>query len=282
METSSEKRNSRHVPSIVRFCTFPPPADPHFSLVAATAKELTGAELIQAWHEFALSLQDILEEAEADAAKRGDSLEDYDYLNPPYPLNKCVPIFQELVLLLGSALRHNLPAVQELFATTSNINCADGSVEAAWQRIAQAMKISSAQRIKVLGHWTGYQAKMRALEKERQQAAQSLAAVAAGTGPITSLQRMMEEYLLLFDSSSKVSAAPNGELLAMLELMRHTGHVFTMLQKVRMVVMAYPAYPDIVQLMRAIAAMREPVESGALMSTQDASAQLREAGGAVE
>jgi len=68
---------------------------------------------------------------------------------------------------------------------------------------------------------------------------------------------MMEEYLSLFDSSGKIAAEPNGELLAMLDLMRNMGRVFTMPQKVKMVAMAYPAFPDIVHVMRAVAPVQD-------------------------
>ena len=122
------------------------------------------------------------------------------------------------------------------------------------------MQITSQQRNKLLVMFQAYDSRVSSLRAQRIQVVESLKrSTSGGEGGSTvdNLHLMMERYLTLFDSSGKLAATPDSELMAMIDFMRDTGTVWTMLQRAKMVSLAYPAFPDTVMFVKAVAEMSE-------------------------
>lgn len=228
---------------------------PHYAEIAATVKTMTGHQLVQGWRSFTLQLRSILEEHERELTNGVPACNlHWSWGNPPQVLMKIVPLFEEQVVILSTALRHNLQAVQALFDTAGEVE--DPSTF--WRNVAKEIQITPLQRNKLMAMSKGYDSRVASLRAQRIDVVESLRhATTPGKGgcPVENLHVMMEKYLTLFDTSGKLAATPDSELLALIELMQNTGSVWTMLQRAKMVALAYPVFPDTVMFVKAVAEM---------------------------
>lgn len=253
--------------------------DPSYAFVVSKVKSMSGEQLVQGWRSFALTLRDLLDVHEKDISDgQSASLVNWAYDKPPAVLEQILPLFMEQVVVLSTALRHNVAALEVLFNTASE-PCMNSPEK--WKELALAMEISPKQRAAVLKHYRYYTDRVAELRSRQISMVKCLqGATIAGQDSVdsgqavTSLQLMMERYLTLVDSSGRLMANPDSELMAMIELMRETGKVWTTLQKAKLVAMAYPAFPDTVQLMRAVAAMGGGIPSTSLALQANAESPL--------
>lgn len=232
-------------------------ADPHYAEIAATVKCMTGHQLVQGWRTFTLQLRSILEEHERELTNGVPACNlHWSYGNPPQVLANILPLFEEQVIILSTALRHNLQAVQALFDTAGEVQ--DPSTF--WRNVAKQIQITPAQRNKLLAMSKGYTSRVASLRAQRLDVVESLKqATAAEQGEISvdNLHVMMERYLTLFDTSGKLAATPDSELMALIEFMQQSGSVWTMMQKAKLVALAYPVFVDTVSFVKAVSEMSE-------------------------
>lgn len=233
---------------------------------------MTGHQLVEGWRSFALSLRDILDLHEQELTKGIPASHlHWDVANPPGDLSKIAPLFQEQVVVLSTALRYNLPAIQALFDTAGDVDADPASY---WLRVANALDITRPQLQKLEALWRGYSARMGSLVAQRAHVVESMrhAARVADLGgcPVGNLHLMMQQYCSLFDASGKLAATPDSELMALMELMQGTGKVWTLMQKAKLVAMSHPAFPDIVQFLRAVVGDGGGVGSGTGLVIVDA------------
>jgi hypothetical protein len=232
--------------------------DPSYAFIVSKVKGMSGEQLVQGWRSFALTLRDLLDVHEKEISDgQSASLVNWAYDKPPAVLEQILPLFMEQVVVLSTALRHNVVALEALFNTASE-PCMNAPER--WRELALAMEISPKQRAAVLKHYRYYMDRVADLRSRQASMVRCLQSATAqkeddSAQAVTSLQRMMERYLTLIDASGRLMASPDSELMAMIQLMRETGKVWTTLQKAKLVAMAYPAFPDTVQLMRAVASM---------------------------
>ncbi len=216
---------------------------------------MSGHQLVQGWRSFALQVRELLDRHERTltGGAAASSLH-WSWDNPPPLLAKVEPLFQEQVVVLSTALRYNLPAVETLFATAGDIGPDPGAF---WRGVARSMDVTPAQLDKLSALWRAHTSRTAALRAARTAVVESLETGAAEDGacPVGDLRAMMARYLNLFDSSGMLAAIPDTELAALIDVMRDTGKVWTMMQRAKMVAMSYPAFPDTVAFLRAVAEM---------------------------
>lgn len=252
--------------------------DPSYAFVVSKVKGMSGEQLVQGWRSFALTLRDLLDVHEKEISDgQSASLVNWAYDKPPPVLEQILPLFMEQVVVLSTALRHNVVALEALFNTASE-PCMNSPEK--WKELALAMEISPKQRAAVLKHYRYYIDRVTDLRSRQASMVRCLQSATSqkeddSAQAVTSLQRMMERYLTLVDASGRLMASPDSELMAMIQLMRETGKVWTTLQKAKLVAMAYPAFPDTVQLMRAVASMgAEPIAGASTSLAFEAKEEL--------
>lgn len=95
---------------------------PLYGEVMAAVRTMTGHQLIQGWRTFALQMRVMLERHEmALSGGAAASSRHWQFGQLPPALAQVEPLFQEQVIVLSTALRYNLPAMETLFATVADI-----------------------------------------------------------------------------------------------------------------------------------------------------------------
>jgi hypothetical protein len=239
---------------------------------------MTGHQLIESWRRFALQLKTMINahednEASEIAIRSPASL--LDKKISPKIMEEMEPLFEEQVTVLSTALRHNLSAVQSLFNTAGEVP----DPTTYWNRVAEKMEITPKQRESFISLWNAYVSRIASLQEQRTVVVKSLIqaaglseekarAGAAGTNggarsgdttdsnaplPVDTLNLMMKRYCTLFDATGNVAATPDNELAALLDLMREAGKIWSLYQKAKITALSYPAFPDIVHFLKAVA-----------------------------
>ncbi|KAL4443505.1 hypothetical protein ABPG75_011242 [Micractinium tetrahymenae] len=146
---------------------------------------------------------------------------------------------------------------QALFAT------AEGAPPGTWEKVAARLQPTHAQRTRLRQLWHTYAARVAAIRAERaaaMQSAQHAGAAAPASVPTSTLGELMAQYLALFDAAGHMSSLQDAELMARLQLMVGTSMVFSAVDKAHVGIAAYPRFPDVVQVVRAIAEQAEQID----------------------
>ena len=266
--------------------------NPEYQELVSNVRNMTGHQLVESWRYFALQLRKIIDAHEKELSEGGTGarrsvLEDKESL--ARVMEQLEPLFEEHVSILSTALRHNLPAVQALFDTATGDVGPDPTEY--WNTVAEKMEITPRQREMFVSLWKAYGYRIESLKQQRNNMVKSLIQAAGlsqqddlgggGSGssssgvnsgggivrggggnipsslPVDSLHHMMERYCTLFDATGNVAATPDNELTALLDLMREAGLVWSLYQKAKLTALAYPAFPDIVHFLKAVATKQE-------------------------
>ena len=223
-------------------------ADPHYKEVLEYVRHMTGKQLIDGWRSFAKGLGAALKHSKGDKFFNDPSELNWAVDDVPSSLYQLKTTFQEQMVILSSALQCNTRAVEELFVTP----VAPSPIESAkrWQEIVSDMDISASQRSELLKIYQSYCEGVEMRRSARVQAVGSL--MEATERACGSMMGLVSDYLSLYECTDMFASSPYVELQAFVDMMHDAGCVLSSLQRAKLVALACPGFPDMVQMMMAL------------------------------
>lgn len=220
-------------------------ADPNYGIVVEYVRHMTGKQLIEGWRNFARALSTSLqkENYESNPAELNWALDDL-----PGTIYNLKPAFQEQLVIISTALQINIHAVEELFETT--VASTPMEMSNRWQEIIVDMGITPKQRSELLKLFERYCNDMEVRQSNRMQAISAL--LDATDRKAGSLSCLVKDYLNLYECTAGLASSPQIEMHAFMDLMHGASNILSLYQRAKMVSMACPGFPDIIQLMLAL------------------------------
>ncbi|GAB4817556.1 hypothetical protein N2152v2_004602 [Parachlorella kessleri] len=210
------------------------------------AKNMTADDYFKNWQEFAARLRDILAR--------------YDVTKDPRSLDELEPLLKRRAVVMTLMLHHNPGCIKSLFLRSGEQG-SPAEQEHFWNALVVAMQITPAQRERYLTLWDSYQHKVERFRSNRNKALTLIRSASQDSLCSDNMAAMMSHYLQLLEGAASLSAYPDNEFVALLELLSESGRILTPVQKARMASWSFPFFPDVLQIMQAITRLPPPAGS---------------------
>ncbi|GAB4823153.1 hypothetical protein N2152v2_010199 [Parachlorella kessleri] len=254
--------------------------------VVAEVRSMNPADFLQGWRDYARDARDALEEYDV----TGNEAKAVSLLRPHIErLASAGSLCLEgtvgsldaraigawcQAILMNLVVHYNPTCMKQLFLA-SDENLSEDQTREKYDAVVAAMDMTPSQQERYLELADAYTSFVQQARQHKADALARIAQSAFSSLPASaSLGRMVSQYLEAVEGTAALSAYPDAEFIALLELVSGMGKIFRPLQKARGAAMAYPHFCDLLALMDATRRLPPPDQRRQLLA--DASGDIGE------
>ncbi|GAB4823152.1 hypothetical protein N2152v2_010198 [Parachlorella kessleri] len=225
--------------------------------VVAELQSASAADFVQGWRDYAHDARDILNEFHVTK-------------NEAKAVSQLTPYIAMLAILMNLAMHHNPGCMKQLFMTSAE-NLSEDQQREKYDGLVAAMDMDPLQQERYQELAEAYTTFVQRARQHKAEALARLGQSAFSSLPASaSMGRMVSQYLEALDATAVLSAYPDAELIGLLELIRGHGKILKPLQKATVAAVAYPHFPDLVQIVEALRRLPSPQQQKRLLGSETA------------